>query len=238
MDFVGQFERRFYPIAFMNKMKTQLERCYQGKRTVAEYEVVFNKIVRFVPHVARDDYEKAWIFRKDLKASIRRVLGAFVVEDFRSTIERALGVEVQDDFTEELRGRDHAHVQKEQKGHSSGPIQKKDKHHRHHLYNGSSSQSRGFGGGSRDGSIRYRAIVNLGLGLVCFHCGDAHHHENYHWTGRCSRCGHDPKEDVCRKNPNSKLIWEPVTSFSSGQCGSAHMMAGDCFGQQHTTLAQ
>jgi hypothetical protein len=45
------------------------------------------------------------------------------VEDFRSTVERALGVEVQDDFTEELRGGDHAHVKKEQKGHSSGPIQ-------------------------------------------------------------------------------------------------------------------
>jgi hypothetical protein len=116
MDFVGQFERRFYPIAFMDKMKMQLERCHQGKRTVAEYEVEFNEIVRFVPHVARDDYEKARIFRQGLKASIRRVLGAFVVEDFRSTIERALGVEVQDDFTEELRGGDHAHMQKGQKG--------------------------------------------------------------------------------------------------------------------------
>jgi hypothetical protein len=109
MDFVGQFERRFYPIAFMDKMKTQLERCHQGKRTVAEYEVEFNKIVRFVPHVARDDYDKARIFRQGLKASIRRVLGAFVVEDFRSTVERALGVEVQDDFTKDLRGGDHAH---------------------------------------------------------------------------------------------------------------------------------
>jgi hypothetical protein len=123
----------------MDKMKTRLERCHQGKRTVAEYEVEFNKIVRFVPHVAHDDYGKARIFRQGLKASIHRVLGAFVVEDFRSTVERALGVEVQDDFTEELRGGDHAHVQKEQKGHSSGPIQKKDKHHRHHPYNGSSS---------------------------------------------------------------------------------------------------
>ncbi|CAN6372661.1 unnamed protein product [Urochloa humidicola] len=108
-DFVAQFERRFYPIAFMDKMNTQLERCHQGKRTVAEYEVEFNQIVRFVPHVAQDDYEKARIFRQGLKASIRRVLGAFVVEDFRSTVERALGVEVQDDYTEELRGGDHSH---------------------------------------------------------------------------------------------------------------------------------
>jgi hypothetical protein len=122
MDFVSQFERRFYPIAFMDKMKTQLERCHQGKRTIVEYEVEFNKIVRFVPHVARDYYEKAWIFRQGLKASICCVLGAFVVEDFCSTVEKALGVEVQDDFTKELRGGDHAHVQKEQKGHSSGPI--------------------------------------------------------------------------------------------------------------------
>jgi len=107
-EFASQFERRFYPIAFVDKMKTQLERCHQGKRIVAEYEMEFSQIVHFVPHVAHDEYEKARIFRQGLKASIRRVLGAFVLEDFRSTVERALGVEVQDDYIEELRGGDHS----------------------------------------------------------------------------------------------------------------------------------
>jgi hypothetical protein len=69
-EFVTQFERRFYPVAFTDKMKTQLERCHQGKQTMAEYEVEFNQIVRFVPHVAHNEYEKAWIFRQGLKASI------------------------------------------------------------------------------------------------------------------------------------------------------------------------
>ena len=71
IEFVSQFERRFYPVAFVDKMKTQLERCHQGKRTITEYEMDFNQIVRFVPHVAHDKYEKAMIFRRDLKASIR-----------------------------------------------------------------------------------------------------------------------------------------------------------------------
>jgi hypothetical protein len=103
-------------------MKTQLERwCHQGKKTVAEYEVDFNQIVRFVPHVAHTEYEKARIFRQGLKASIRRVLGAFVLEDFRSVVERALGVEVHDDFTDELSG-DRS---QDQKGHTGGPTQKK-----------------------------------------------------------------------------------------------------------------
>jgi hypothetical protein len=70
-EFINQFERRFYPVAFTNKMKTQLERCHQGKKTVAEYEIEFNQIVRFVPHVAHNEYEKARIFRQGLKASIR-----------------------------------------------------------------------------------------------------------------------------------------------------------------------
>jgi hypothetical protein len=96
--------RRFYPVAFTVKMKTPLERCHQGKKTVVEYEVEFNQIVRFVPHVAHNKYEKARIFRQGLKASIRRVLGAFVLEDFSSVVEGVLGVEVQDDFTDELRG--------------------------------------------------------------------------------------------------------------------------------------
>jgi hypothetical protein len=69
-EFVNQFERRFYPVAFTGKMKPQLERCHQGKKTVAEYEVEFNQIVCFVPHVAHNEYEKARIFRQGLKASI------------------------------------------------------------------------------------------------------------------------------------------------------------------------
>jgi hypothetical protein len=70
-EFINQFQRRFYLVAFIDKMKTQLERCHQGKKTVAEYEVEFNQIVRFVPHVADNDYEKARIFRQGLKASFR-----------------------------------------------------------------------------------------------------------------------------------------------------------------------
>jgi hypothetical protein len=63
-EFVNQFERRFYLVAFTNKMKTQLERCHQGMKTVVEYEVEFNQIVRFVPHVAHNEYEKARIFNR------------------------------------------------------------------------------------------------------------------------------------------------------------------------------
>jgi hypothetical protein len=70
-EFVNQFEKRFYTVAFTDKMKTQLERCHQGKKIVAEYEVEFNQIVRFVSHVAHNKYEKVMISRQGLKASIR-----------------------------------------------------------------------------------------------------------------------------------------------------------------------
>jgi len=127
----------------MDKMKTQLERCHQGKQSVAEYEIVFNQIVRFVPHVAHDESEKARIFRQGLKASIRRVLGAFPIVDFRSVVEQALGVEVQDEFTEELRAGGREQGQRDQKGQTGqtgGPIKRKDnKHHRHQPYGGSTS---------------------------------------------------------------------------------------------------
>jgi len=43
---------------------------------------------------------------------------------------------------------------------------------------------------------------------------------------------------VCRKNPNSKVIWELISSSSPGQCGSAHMMAGVSLGHQHSTPTQ
>jgi hypothetical protein len=158
-----------------------------------------------------------------------------VLDDFCSVVERALGVEVQDDFTDELRG-DHS---QDQKGHTGGPTQKKDKNHHHHPYGGSSSQSRTSGASSGGGSTQFHAIAKLGLGLVCFCCGDAHHHSDCRWCGQCSRCGMDHKEVVYRKNPNSKLIWEPVVNSSSRQCGNAHMMTGAPSGIQYTTfLAQ
>jgi hypothetical protein len=151
-----------------------------------------------------------------------------VLEDFRSVVERALGVEVQNDFTDELRG-DRS---QDQKGHTGGPTHKKDKNHRHHPYGGSSSQSRTSGASSGGGATQFRAVAKPGLGLVCFRCGDAHHR----WSGQCSRCGKDHKEVVCKKNPNSKLIWEPVVSSSSGQRGNTHMMTGTPSGMQYTTF--
>jgi hypothetical protein len=161
-EFINQFERRLYPVAFTYKMKTQLERCHQGRKTVAEYEVEFNQIMCFVPHVAHNEYEKARIFHYGLNASIRRVLSAFVLEDFCSVVERALGVEVQDDFTDELGG-DRS---QDQKGHTRGPTQKKDNNRRHHPYDGSSSQSRTFGASSGGGSTQFRVVAKSGLGLV------------------------------------------------------------------------
>jgi hypothetical protein len=69
---------------------------------VAEYEVGFNKIVRFVPHVTRNEVEKASQFRQGLKPSIRHTLGAFPLVDFRTTMEQALGVEMQQQYTNEI----------------------------------------------------------------------------------------------------------------------------------------
>ena len=97
-----EFERRFYPATFLEKMKIDLQTYRQDKKTVAEYEVGFNKIVRFVPHVARNEVEKASQFRQGLKPSIRHTLGAFPLVDFRTTVEQALGVEMQQQYTNEI----------------------------------------------------------------------------------------------------------------------------------------
>jgi hypothetical protein len=61
--FIRQFERRFYPVTFLEKMKIDLQSYKQEKKTVTEYEVGFNKMVRFVPHVAYNEMEKASQFR-------------------------------------------------------------------------------------------------------------------------------------------------------------------------------
>jgi hypothetical protein len=61
--FVRQFERRFYPATFIEKMKIDLQSYKQDKKTITEYDVSFNKIVRFVPHVANNEVEKASQFR-------------------------------------------------------------------------------------------------------------------------------------------------------------------------------
>jgi hypothetical protein len=55
-------------------MKIDLHNYKQEKMSVTEYEVGFNKIIRFVPHVTCDEIEKACRFRQDLKPSIRYTL--------------------------------------------------------------------------------------------------------------------------------------------------------------------
>jgi hypothetical protein len=125
-------------------MKIDLHNYKQEKMSVTEYEVGFNKIVRFVPHVACDEIEKAGQFRQGLKPSIRHTLGAFPLVDFHTTVEQALGVEMQQQYTHEMQkssGTDNSHSQDDKKGHLGGPVHKKDKSHRHQPYRGKSAQS-------------------------------------------------------------------------------------------------
>jgi hypothetical protein len=146
--FVSQFERRFYPTTFLEKMKIDLHNYKQERMSVIEYEVGFNKIVHFVPHVACDEIEKAGRFRQGLKPSIRHTLGAFPLVDFRTTAEQALGVEMQQQYTHEMQkssGTDNSHSQDDKKGHSGGPIHKKDRSHPHQPYRGKSVQSSASG---------------------------------------------------------------------------------------------
>jgi hypothetical protein len=66
---------------------------------ITEYEVGFNKMVHFVPHVAYNELEKASQFRKGLKSYIRHALRAFPLVDFQTTVEQDLGVEMQHQYT-------------------------------------------------------------------------------------------------------------------------------------------
>jgi hypothetical protein len=107
--------------------------------------------------------------------------------------------------------------QDDKKGHSGGPIHKKDKSHGHQPYRGKSTQSSASGT-----TPQYRAIPKPGMGLVCFCYGDAHRCVECQWTGRCSLCSQNHKDVVCRKNPNLKVCWELVSTPASG--GVAHML--------------
>jgi hypothetical protein len=197
-------------------MKIDLESYKQEKKSVTKYEVGFNKKVRFVPHVAYNELEKASQFSQGLKLSIKHALGAFPLVDFRTMVEQALSVEMQHQYTMESHkssGVDQPRGQDARKGYTRGLGHKKGKsqHQRHHPYCGKSSES-GTSGGSTQ---RYRAVPKPGLGLVCFRCGEAHRRVECQWSGRCSICSQDHKDMVCRRNPNGKLKWEPVTSSTS-----------------------
>jgi hypothetical protein len=61
--FIRQFERTFYPVTFLEKMKIDLQSYKQEKKSITEYEVGFNKMVRFVPHVAYNELDKTSQFR-------------------------------------------------------------------------------------------------------------------------------------------------------------------------------
>jgi hypothetical protein len=51
--------RGFTQPLFIEKMKIDLQSYKQDKKIITEYEIGFNKIVHFVPHVANNEVEKA-----------------------------------------------------------------------------------------------------------------------------------------------------------------------------------
>jgi hypothetical protein len=133
-------------------------------------------------------------------------------------------VEMQHQYTMESQkssGVDQPRGQDARRGNTGGPAHKRGKsqHQRHHPYRGKPSES-GTSGGSTQ---RFRATPKPGLGLVCFRCGDAHRRAECQWSGRYSICSQYHKDVVCRRNPNGKLRWEPVTSSSSE--GTVNMMS-------------
>ena len=67
--FIRQFERRFCPVTFLEKMKIYLQSFKQENKSATEYEVGFNNMVCFVPHVAYNEMEKVIQFRQGLKPS-------------------------------------------------------------------------------------------------------------------------------------------------------------------------
>jgi hypothetical protein len=164
--FVIQFERRFSPTTFIEKINIGLQSYKQNRKTIVEYEVGFNKIVHFVPHVANNDVEKASLFRQGLRPSIRHTLGAFPLIDFHTTMEQPLDVEMQHQYKSESSqkylGGDQSHGQDEKNGHSSGPVSKKGKFKCHHQYRGKSAESSALG----RGAPMHRAVPKLGMGLV------------------------------------------------------------------------
>jgi hypothetical protein len=164
-----------------------------------------------------------WVLTR-WSTSIRHALGAFPLVDFRTTVKQALGVEMQHQYTMESQkssGVDQPRGQDARRGNTGGPAHKsgKSQHQCHHPYRGKSSEL-GTSGGSTQ---RYRAVPKPGLELVCFCCGDARRRAECQWSGRCSICSQDHKDEVCRRNPNGKLRWEPVASSSSQ--GTVNMMS-------------
>ena len=130
-------------------MKLDLNNYVNDKKTMVKYEVGFNQIVHFLPHVALDKEEKTKQFHQSLKPTICHVLGAFTIIDFCSIVEQALGIEMQLMYTADLHmssGGKQSQSQGDKKGHSGGTSYKKGKFQRHQPYNGSSPQSHVLGG--------------------------------------------------------------------------------------------
>lgn len=84
---MGQFRAKYYPDSFVEKMEQSLLSLTQGNRSVSEYEVVFNNLVRFIPAVANNDLEKAKRFRRGLIQEYRQILGASALRDFSTVVE-------------------------------------------------------------------------------------------------------------------------------------------------------
>ena len=175
--FREEFLRKFIPQVVKDLREKEFMRLIQGSLTVAKYEVEFNRLIRYAPHVLADEERRRKKFIEGLRLDLRRAMAINRPQDYDSAVETAMELEAE--FQELHKISD----KKKEKwtGKSNNEKGKKE--------NFNKKQKTGNTSTSMD---KGKAPVTQGK-TKCGHCGGTSHTEEQCWKklGRCFDCGSD-----------------------------------------------
>ncbi|KAH6794310.1 GRF zinc finger / Zinc knuckle protein [Perilla frutescens var. hirtella] len=80
---------KYFTTAFKEKKETEFFDLKQGNMTIEEYERKFNQLSRYVPHLVDSEGKRIAKFKRGLRAEIKGILAAQVIEDFSDLVKRA-----------------------------------------------------------------------------------------------------------------------------------------------------
>ena len=227
--FTELFLEKYLPKYLQDQMEIKFLELKQEDMTVAEYEMKFTELSKFVPEYVDTEPKKAKRFQHGLKPWIRSRVAVFELQNYASVVQKAMIVEGESELAQKERSgkkRTIEGIEESQQGGSKFPFKKR---------NDGVTRSRGFQkirGGNNESDRRWQntnqQMLNRTPPPECKVCGKKHSGVCNKLNITCFKCkkkGH--YADGC---PNNKSV--EVTCY---KCGKVGHFARECKEPVQTT---
>ncbi|KAG8369537.1 hypothetical protein BUALT_Bualt14G0023800 [Buddleja alternifolia] len=176
-DFLREFHDAYVPEVYKDQKEKEFLELQQGNRSVAEYEVQFNQLSRYAPHMIATE-KKCTRFEFGLHFTIRNRITQTDSESYSKLKAAAIRSEKLDSESRNFQ------LNKKRKNEQTGGFRERKEF--------TLSSQRSFLSSSKGNNVRSTTSNTISVGAstaTCSHCGRNHRGECRPLTGKCFRCG-------------------------------------------------